>query len=97
MNWDLMNDGVGNPKNCKSLLYSHVTPPNMISGIRAKAEVAVRAGFRYIQFYEPEEEMAECVDAYMKSLRPVPSPYLVDGELSEKAKAGRKVEMWRLS
>ena len=35
--------------------------------------------------------MAECVDAYMKSLRPVPSPYLVDGELSEKAKAGRKV------
>ena len=91
MNWDLMNDGVGNPKNCKSLLYSHVTPPNMISGIRAKAEVAVRAGFRYIQFYEPEEEMAECVDAYMKSLRPVPSPYLVDGELSEKAKAGRKV------
>lgn len=91
MNWDLMNDGVGNPKNCKSLLYSHVTPPNMISGIRAKAEVAVRAGFKYIQFYEPKEEMAECVDAYMKSLRPVPSPYLVDGELSSKAKAGRKV------
>lgn len=91
MNWDLMNDGVGNPKNCKSLLYSHVTPPNMISGIRAKAEVAVRAGFRFIQFYEPEEEMAECVDAYMKSLRPVPSPYLVNGELSDKAKAGRKV------
>ena len=91
MNWDLMNDGVGNPKNCKSMLYSHVTPPNMISGIRAKAEIAVRAGFRYIQFYEPEEEMAECVDAYMKSLRPVPSPYLINGELSEKAKAGRKV------
>lgn len=91
MNWDLMNDGVGNPKNCKSLLYSHVTPPNMISGIRAKAEVAVRAGFRYIQFYEPEEDMAECVDAYMRSLRPVSSPYLINGELSEKAKAGRKV------
>lgn len=91
MNWDLMNDGVGNPKNCKSLLYSHVTPPNMISGIRAKAEVAVRAGFKYIQFYEPKEEMAECVDAYMKSLRPVPSPCLIDGKLSEKAEAGRKV------
>lgn len=63
----------------------------MISGIRAKAEVAVRAGFRYIQFYEPEEDMAECVDAYMRSLRPVSSPYLINGELSEKAKAGRKV------
>ena len=44
MNWDLMNDGVGNSENCKSLLFSQVTPPNMISGIRASAEVAVRAG-----------------------------------------------------
>lgn len=91
MNWDLMNDGVGNSKNCKSMLYSHVTPSNMISGIRASAEVAVRAGFRFIQFFEPQEDMAECVDAYMKSLRPVPSPYLINGELSDKAKVGRKV------
>lgn len=91
MNWDLMNDGVGNSKNCKSMLYSHVTPKCMISGIRESAEVAVRAGFKFIQFYEPDEEMAKCVDAYLKSLRPVPSPYLVNGELSEKAKEGRKV------
>ncbi|MCC8094873.1 MAG: YVTN family beta-propeller repeat-containing protein [Tannerellaceae bacterium] len=91
MNWDLMNDGVGNPKNCKSLLYSHVTPPNMISGIRETAEVAVRAGFKHIQFYNVSEQDAICVDLYLKSLRPVPSPYLVDGELSEQAKEGRKV------
>ncbi len=91
MNWDLMNDGVGNPKNCKSLLYSHVTPPNMISGIRANAEIAVRAGFRHIQFFDIEEEDAAYVDAYLKALRPVLSPYLVDGALSEKAKEGRKV------
>ncbi|MCC8155204.1 MAG: YVTN family beta-propeller repeat-containing protein [Tannerellaceae bacterium] len=91
MNWDLMNDGVGNPKNCKSLLYSHVTPPSMISGIRATAELAVRKGFTHIQFLDVSEEDAECVDAYLKSLRPVPSPYLVNGELSDKAKEGRKV------
>lgn len=91
MNWDLMNDGIGNSKNCKSLLFSHVTPPCMISGIRESAELAVRAGFRYIQFYEPEEDMSLCVDAYLKSLQPVPSPYLVNGKLSEKAEAGRKV------
>lgn len=91
MNWDLMNDRVGNPKNCKSLLYSHVTPPNMISGIRANAEIAVRAGFKHIQFFDVSEEDAGCVDAYLKALRPVPSPYLVNGELSEKAKEGRKV------
>ncbi len=91
MNWDLMNDGVGNSKNCKSLLYSHVTPPSMISGIRAKAEIAVHKGFTHIQFYDISEEESACVDDYLKALRPVPSPYLVNGELSDKAKEGRKV------
>lgn len=91
MNWDLMNDGVGNPKNCKSLLFSHVTPPSMISGIRESAEWAVRAGFKFIQFFNVSEEDAACVDAYLKSLQPVPSPYLVDGEFSEKAKLGEKI------
>ena len=91
MNWDLMNDGVGNPKNCKSMLFAHVTPPCMISGIRATAEIAVHAGFKYIQFFDIVTGHAECVDAYLKSLQPVPSPYLVNGELSDKAKAGRKV------
>lgn len=91
MNWDLMNDGVGNSKNCKSMLFAHVTPPCMISGIRATAEIAVHAGFKYIQFFDIEQEHAECVDAYLKSLQPVPSPYLANGELSDKAKEGRKV------
>ena len=91
MNWDLMNDGVGNSKNCKSLLFSHPTPPSMISGIRETAEWAVRAGFKFIQFFDITEEDAVCVDAYLKSLRPVPSPYLADGELSDLAKEGRKI------
>lgn len=91
MNWDLMNDGIGNPKNCKSMLYSHVTPPCMISGIRASANIAVRAGYQHIQFSDLPEEYAECVDEYLMALRPVESPYLVNGELSEKAKEGRKI------
>jgi YVTN family beta-propeller protein len=91
LNWDLLNDGVGNPKNTKSLLYSHVTPPSMISGIRAQAEMAVRAGFTHIQFAEISEDHALCVDKYLKSLRPVPSPWLVNGELSEKAERGKMV------
>ncbi len=91
MNWDLMNDGIGNPKNCKSLLYSHFTPPCMISGIRADAAIADRKGFTHIQFYNIPEEMALKVDAYVKSLKAVPSPYLVNGQLSEKAKQGKKV------
>jgi YVTN family beta-propeller protein len=91
LNWDLLNDGVGNPKNTKSMLYSHVTPPSMISGIRETAEMAVRAGFTRIQFAEISEDHALCVDKYLKSLRPVPSPYLIDGKLSEKAERGKRV------
>ena len=41
LNWDLLNDGIGNPKNTRSMLHSHRLPPVMITGIRAKAEDAV--------------------------------------------------------
>lgn len=91
LNWDLLNDGIGNPKNCKSMVMSHVTPPAMITGIRPSAEIAVRAGFKYIQFTEVDEDKTRAVDAYLKSLKPVPSPYLVDGKLSEKAEKGKVV------
>ncbi len=91
LNWDLMNDGIGNPKNCKSLLFSHVTPPVMVSGIRGTAEVAVRAGFRHIQFSGIGEEEAKYVDAYLKSLTPLPSPWLVNGKLSKAAEKGKRL------
>ena len=63
----------------------------MISGIRASAELAVRAGFKFIQFFDVSDADADCVDDYLMTLTPVPSPYLVNGELSDKAKEGRKV------
>ncbi len=91
VNWDLLNDGIGNPKSTKSMLFAHYTPPAMITGIRARAEVAVRAGIRHIQFSVPRESRAKPIDAYLKSLRPIPSPYLVNGDLSEKAQKGRDI------
>jgi DNA-binding beta-propeller fold protein YncE/cytochrome c551/c552 len=91
LNWDLLNDGIGNSKNCKSLVLSHVTPPAMITGVRPTAEIAVRAGFRHIQFAQVDEELARAVDHYLKSLEPVPSPYLVNGQLSDKAEKGKAV------
>ena len=45
----------------------------MISGIRAHAEIAVRAGYKLIQFSDLPEEFAECVDEYLMSLKPVPT------------------------
>jgi len=88
LNWDLLNDGMGNPKNTKSLFLSHQTPPVMVSGVRDKAETAVRSGIRYIQFAVRPEDDAVAIDEYAKTVTAVPSPYLVNGTLSESAKRG---------
>ena len=88
LNWDLLNDGIGNPKNTKSLLLSHQTPPVMSTGVRADAETAVRSGLRHIQFTSRPESEAKAIDAYLKQLKPVPSPYLENGQLSESAQRG---------
>ena len=91
LNWDLLNDGMGNPKNCKSLLLSHVTAPSMITGIRPSAEAAVRAGFEFIQFTQVSDSITFAVDAYLKSLEAIPSPYLVSGALSPEASKGKTI------
>jgi len=93
LNWDLANDGFGNPKNARSMLLAHKTPPAMSSGVRLKAEAAVRSGIRYILFsVRPKKEnSATAIDEYLKALKPVPSPYLVDGKLSAAAERGKKL------
>ena len=89
LNWDLINDGLGNPKNTKSMLFSHETPPAMISGVRKDAEVAVRAGVEHILYGTVSEIDAVAMDEYLKSLKPVPSPRLIDGKLSPSALRGK--------
>jgi YVTN family beta-propeller protein len=91
LNWDLLNDGIGNPKNNKSLLLTHKTPPAMSMGVRESGEMAVRAGIRHILFTVQPDAAALSMDEYLKSLKPVPSPYLVKGSLSKAAQRGRKV------
>ncbi len=91
LNWDLLNDGIGNPKQSKSMLLTHKTPPVMVSGVRGKAEIAVRAGIRFIQFAVRPDEDAQAIDAYLMSMKPVPSPYLIEGKLSESAQRGKKI------
>ncbi len=91
LNWDLLNDGLGTPKNVKSMLLAHKTPPAMSTAVRDTGEAAVRAGIRHIQFAVRPEEDAVAIDEYLKALQPVPSPYLVDGKLSEAAERGKKI------
>jgi len=90
-NWDLLNDGIGNPKNTKSMLLAHQTPPTMSLGIRETAEVAVRSGIHLILFSEQPESVPTAIDEYLKSMKPVPSPKLVKGKLSDKALQGEKI------
>jgi len=93
LNWDLLNDGVGSPKNTRSMLWSHKTPPAMSEGVRADMETATAAGFLHILFKEASEDDVKAVQAYLRSLAPIPSPWLVDGgkKLSAKARRGKAV------
>ncbi len=91
LNWDLLNDGLGNPKNSKSLLLVFRTPPAMSTGVRESAEAAVGAGLRHILFTVQRPEVADAIGAYLKSLQPVASPYLVNGKLSAAARRGQKL------
>jgi YVTN family beta-propeller protein len=91
LNWDLVNDGLGNPKNNKSLLLVHQTPPAMSLAVRATAELAVRAGIKGTLFSEQPEDVPTAIDAYLASLKPVPSPHLVNGKPSPQAERGKAI------
>lgn len=90
-NWDLPNDGIGNPKNARSLLLSHRTPPMMSLGIREDMEMASAAGFRFAA-YQPKTEDVEAVREYLRSITPEKSPHLKpDGQLTDAAKRGQAI------
>lgn len=91
LNWDNLNDGVGNPKNAKSLLYAHQTPPSMWLRVREDAGAAVRAGLKFSLFTVRPEADVVAIDEYLQSLEPIPSPQLVNGQLSPAAQRGKSV------
>jgi DNA-binding beta-propeller fold protein YncE len=89
LNWDLMNDGAGNPKNTRSLVFSHRTGPMMARGVRESFSEAVAAGFTHILFRPATPQIRGDVEAYLRALRPEPSPFLVEGGLSATARRGQ--------
>lgn len=98
LNWDLLNDGLGNPKNAKSMVWSDRTPPVMSHGVRDNMEVAAKAGFIHILFTEPNPQDLQAVIAYLKSLEPITSPHRnADGSLSQAAARGKKLFDSRLT
>ena len=92
LNWDNLNDGIGTSKQAKSLLWAHRTPPEMITGIRKNAEIANEAGYKFIQYNADYAEYVPYINAFLKSLLPVQSPYLNnDGTLTAAAEHGREL------
>ncbi len=89
MNWDLLNDGIGNPKNTRSLINVHESGAVMALAVRDSAKVAIQAGIKGVLFAERPEEDAEAIDTYLSSLSPIPSPRLIDGRLSPAAERGK--------
>lgn len=89
LNWDLFNDGSGNPKNTRSLLFAHATPPAMSRGVRLDAEAAIRAGFESILFRAAPRGDIEAVAAYIRSLERSPGPRVRGGRLSDRAERGK--------
>lgn len=92
LNWDLLNDGQGNPKNTRSHVLSALTPPTNITGCRENAQVSARAGFANIEFHPVTEDIVSATYAYIQSLAAEPSPYLgPDGKLTPEAVEGKKI------
>lgn len=74
LNWDLPNDGVGNPKNAKSLHDAVDTPPSMWAGVRRDMDAAVAAGQRFLGFL-PDPENHAALKAFLGSPRRASNPY----------------------
>ncbi len=63
----------------------------MAQSVRETAEDAVRSGIVNILFSHRPEAEAAAIDAYLKTLEPVPSPHLQHGRLSAAAERGRRL------
>ena len=74
LNWDLSNDGLGNPKNVKSLHDASDTPPEMWAGVREDMDAAVAAGERFLGLL-PEPENHRALMAFIASPPRAPNPH----------------------
>lgn len=91
LNWDILNDGIGNPKNVKSMLQAYRTAPTTWRGVRADMETSSKAGFGFLMHQVNDTDL-EATRDYLRSLRPLPSPHLTaDNTLTAKALRGQAI------
>lgn len=91
LNWILSDAINAAPKNAKSMLFSWYTPPTNWNGRRSNAYESIRAGINLELRSDPSAEEAISLDTFLMRLKPVSSPKLVKGKLSESAKRGKSI------
>ena len=74
LNWDLINDGTGNPKSVKSLHNGILTPPAMWAGVRLDQHAGVMAGQRFLGFL-PDDHIQKALMEFIGHPRRAPNPY----------------------
>ncbi len=89
LNWILGGGAITAPKNVKSMCYSWWTPPTNWSGRRQDAQMSIQFGVELELFRTPTIDLTTPMDTLFMYLKPMPSPKLVKGRLSESAARGR--------
>ncbi len=95
LNWDELGDGMGTPKQTKSMLYSMRTPPCLATGVEINAEHNVFGSVSGTPIWNKNSDandISNSIIAFLRSLVPVASPYLNDnGTLTEAASHGKEL------
>ena len=63
----------------------------MWTGIRANAMVGVQAGFKFIEFQAHPQSDYDDIHTFLTALKPEPSPYWVNGQLTPDAVQGKAI------
>lgn len=74
LNWDLANDGLGNPKNAKDLINGHDTAPAMWGAVRASLFDGIAGGQRFEGFVA-DRARQDALEAYFGAPEVVPNPH----------------------
>ena len=89
LNRILGGSAVAAPKNTNSLVYSWWTPPTNWSGRRGSAQQAINAAIELELFKVPDNSITAPLDTFAKTLKPIPSPWLEKGKLTEASQRGK--------
>ena len=90
LNWILAAGG-SFQKNAKSMLYSWWTPPETWAQVRETAALSIYWGVRSELGLINKDTEVRQMGEFLKRLKPMASPTLVKGRLSEAGKRGREI------